>query len=100
MTGGSLEGQQEYYDEIVPKTLNKLLAKLEKDHKVKGNGLPRLETKIIQGTDGKQHVVRGLELTDNLKKIFNESKVYAFKKGGEVGLRSGVMSAPGNGMVR
>ena len=100
MTGGTLEGQQEYYDEIVPKIFNKLLAKLEKEHNVKGNGLPRLETKIIKGDDGEQHVVRGLELTDALKKIFNESEVYAFKKGGEVGLRSGVMSAPGNGMVR
>ena len=100
MTGGTLEGQEEYYDEIVPKIFNKLLAKLEKEHNVKGNGLPRLETKIIKGDDGEQHVVRGLELTDALKKIFNESEVYAFKKGGEVGLRSGVMSAPGNGMVR
>ncbi len=97
MTGGTLEGQQEYYDEIVPKTLNKLLVKLEKENKVK---LPKLTTKTIQGTDGETHVVRGLELTDELKKIFNESGVYAFKKGGEVGLRSGVMSAPGNGMVR
>ena len=100
MTGGTLEGQEEYYEEIVPKIFNKLLAKLEKEHNVKGNGLPRLETKIIKGDDGEQHVVRGLELTDALKKIFNESEVYAFKKGGEVGLRSGVMSAPGNGMVR
>ena len=100
MTGGTLEGQQEYYDEIVPKIFNKLLAKLEKEHNVKGNGLPRLETKIIKGDDGEQHVVRGLELTDALKKIFNESEVYAFKTGGQVKLRSGVMSAPGNGMVR
>ena len=96
MTGGTLEGQRKYYDEILPKKFNKLLEELEKDNKVK---LPRLTTKIIQG-DNKKHTVLGLELTDELKKIFKESGVYAFKKGGEVGLRSGVMSAPGNGMVR
>tara|TARA_R100000231_G_scaffold49141_1_gene41989 strand:+ start:383 stop:2770 length:2388 start_codon:yes stop_codon:yes gene_type:complete len=99
MTGGTLEGQQEYYDEIVPKTFNNLLARLEKENKVK---LPRLKTQTIQGTDGEPHVVRGIELTDELKEIFRnpDKGVYAFKTGGQVKLRSGVMSAPGNGMVR
>ena len=99
MTGGTLEGQQEYYDEILPKTFNNLLGRLEKENKVK---LPRLKTKTIQGDDGELHVVRGLRLTDELKEIFRnpDKGVYAFKTGGQVKLRSGVMSAPGNGMVR
>jgi hypothetical protein len=85
MTGGKLEGHQEYYDRILPKNVNKLMEKLEKQHKVK---LPRLEDLRLKTESGPElGRVKGFKLTPELRKIFKEG-VQAFKSGGMVELKS------------
>ena len=81
MTGGKLEGHQEYYDKILPKNVNKLLSKLEKQNKVQLPRLEKLELKTESGpTLGR---VFGFKLTPELKKVF-QGGVPAFRNGGRV----------------
>ena len=85
MTGGKLEGHQEYYDKILPKNVNKLLAKLEKQNKVK---LPRLEKLKLKTESGPElGRVLGFKLTPELKDIF-KAGVQAFRRGGMVESRN------------
>lgn len=85
MTGGKLEGHQEYYDKILPKNVNKLLAKLEKQNKVK---LPRLEKLKLRTESGPTlGRVLGFKLTPELKDIF-KAGVQAFRRGGMVESRN------------
>jgi len=85
MTGGKLEGHQEYYDKILPKNVNKLMEKLEKQNKVK---LPRLEKLQLKTESGPElGRVLGFKLTPELRKVFKEG-VQAFKSGGMVELKS------------
>lgn len=101
MTGGDLKGHQAYYDNILPKNVNKLLEKLEKEHKVK---LPRLEELEIRYSQGKSGPalgkVKGFALTPELKELFKGTGISAYREGGQVKMRSGVMALPGNGVVR
>jgi hypothetical protein len=98
MTGGKLEGHQKYYDRILPKNVNKLMERLEKEHKVK---LPRLEDLKLKTESGPElGKVKGFALTPELKEIFKGTGVSAFREGGQVKMRSGVMALPGNGVVR
>ena len=98
MTGGKLEGHQEYYDRILPKNVNKLLAKLEKQHRVK---LPRLEDLRLKTESGPElGLVKGFALTPELKELFKGTGISAYREGGQVKMRSGVMALPGNGVVR
>jgi hypothetical protein len=81
MTGGDLAGHQAYYDKILPKNVNKLLAKLEKQNKVKLPRLEKLQLKTESGpTLGR---VFGFKLTPELKKVF-QGGVPAFRNGGRV----------------
>jgi len=85
MTGGKLEGHQQYYDKILPKNVNKLLAKLEKQNKVQLPRLEKLKLKTESGpTLGK---VLGFKLTPELKDIF-KAGVQAFRRGGRVETRN------------
>jgi len=98
MTGGRLKGHQEYYDKILPKNVNKLMERLEKEHNVKLPRLEKLELKTQSGPElGK---VNGFALTPELKEIFKGSGISAYREGGQVKMRSGVMALPGNGVVR
>jgi len=98
MTGGKLEGHQEYYDNILPKNVNKLMEKLEKQNKVK---LPRLEKLQLKTESGPElGRVNGFALTPELKELFKGTGISAFREGGQVKMRSGVMALPGNGVVR
>ena len=81
MTGGKLEGHQEYYDKILPKNVNKLMEKLEKQNKVKLPRLEKLELKTESGPELGR--VLGFKLTPELRKVFKEG-VQAFKSGGMV----------------
>ena len=97
MTGGDLKGHQEYYDKILPKNVNKLMERLEKEHKVK---LPRLEDLKIRSSGPALGKVKGFALTPELKELFKGTGISAYREGGQVKLRSGVMALPGNGVVR
>jgi hypothetical protein len=97
MTGGDLKGHQEYYDKILPKNVNKLMERLEKEHKVK---LPRLEDLKIRSSGPELGKVKGFALTPELKELFKGTGISAYREGGQVKLRSGVMALPGNGVVR
>jgi len=110
MTGGKLKGHQEYYDKILPKNVNKLMERLEKEHNVK---LPRLEDLEIRSNVEKYNSpnypadsgptlgkVKGFSLTPELKEIFKGTGISAYREGGQVKMRSGVMALPGNGVVR
>ena len=81
MTGGDLAGHRKYYDEILPQNINKLLAKLERQNKVKLPRLEKLQLKTESGpTLGR---VFGFKLTPELKKVF-QGGVPAFRNGGRV----------------
>jgi len=110
MTGGPLKGHQRYYDKILPKNVNKLMERLEKEHNVK---LPRLEDLEIRSNVEKYNSpnypadsgptlgkVKGFALTPELKEIFKGTGISAYREGGQVKMRSGVMALPGNGVVR
>jgi len=98
MTGGRLKGHQEYYDKILPKNVNKLMERLEKEHNVK---LPRLEKLQLKTQSGPElGRVNGFALTPELKELFKGTGISAYREGGQVKMRSGVMALPGNGVVR
>tara|TARA_X000001382_G_scaffold44175_1_gene29846 strand:+ start:9 stop:1382 length:1374 start_codon:yes stop_codon:yes gene_type:complete len=93
MTYGKEKGQKEYYDTIVPKTFNKIMAQIEKQNGVE---LPRLEKRKIEtltqdGDNVIEQEVLGIELTDELREIFKSGKVEAFRKGGLVTLAKEVL---------
>jgi len=98
MTGGDLKGHQAYYDNILPKNVNKLMERLEKEHNVK---LPRLEKLQLKTESGPElGKVNGFALTPELKELFKGTGISAYREGGQVKMRSGVMALPGNGVVR
>ena len=98
MTGGDLKGHQAYYDNILPKNVNKLMERLEKEHKVK---LPRLEKLKLKTESGPElGRVNGFALTPELKELFKGTGISAYREGGQVKMRSGVMALPGSGVVR
>lgn len=80
MTGGTLEGQREYYDIILPRHLKKLLKGLEEKHKV---GMPKIETRKIVTSDGVLEVP-AIKITPELKRVFTQIGVDAFRDGGRV----------------
>ncbi len=93
MTYGKEKGQKEYYDTIVPKTFNKIMAQIEKQNGVE---LPRLEKRKIEtltqdGDNVIEQEVLGIELTDELREVFKSGKVEAFRKGGLVTLAKEVL---------
>jgi len=93
MTYGKESGQKEYYDQIVPKTFNKIMQQLEKQNDVK---LPRLEKRKIEtltqdGNDVIEQEVLGIEITEDLRNLFRSKKVEAFRKGGLVTLAKEVL---------
>ena len=93
MTYGKESGQKEYYDQIVPKTFNKIMQQLEKQNDVK---LPRLEKRKIEtltqdGNDVIEQEVLGIEITEDLRNLFRSKKVEAFRKGGLVALAKEVL---------
>ena len=90
MTYGKESGQKKYYDNIVPKTFNKIMEQLEKQNDVK---LPRLEKRKIEtlsqdGNNVIEQEVLGIEITDELRNLFRLKKVEAFKEGGLATLSS------------
>lgn len=93
MTYGKESGQKEYYDQIVPKTFNKIMEQLEKQNDVK---LPRLEKRKIEtltqdGNNVIEQEVLGIEITEDLRNLFRLKKVEAFRKGGLVTLAKEVL---------
>ena len=84
MTYGRLSGQQEYYDEIVPKTFKKIMEEISKKHGIKPPKLikRKMETLDEYGKNVVTRLVPGIELTDELREIFKSGKVEAFRKGG------------------
>ena len=69
MTGGNLEGQEEFYGKIVPKRLEKLLKKFDKDAKVEVVEIQTAADQNIVSTkaESKGHwKVLGVKLTDKL----------------------------------
>jgi hypothetical protein len=90
MTMGSLSGQREYYDKIVPSRIKNILAKLEKDS---GLEMPKLGNVTIAGRDrsvgdyggGKiLYDVPGFEITENFLRALRETGISAFRDGGMV----------------
>ena len=90
MTMGSLSGQREYYDKIVPSRIKNILAKLEKDS---GLEMPKLGNVTIAGRDrsvgdyggGKiLYDVPGFEITENFLRALRETGISAFRNGGMV----------------
>jgi len=85
MTMGSLSGQREYYDKIVPSRIKNILAKLEKDS---GLEMPKLGNVTIAGRDRsgdtKLHDVPGFEITENFLRALRETGISAFRDGGMV----------------
>lgn len=80
MTGGTLEGQQAFYDGIVPKQVNKVLEQLEK---TSGLDMPRLDFVTIRGDAG-EYKVPAFEITDNFRNAIREYGLPMFRKGGRV----------------
>lgn len=80
MTGGALEGQQAFYDGIVPKQVNKVLEQLEK---TSGLDMPRLDFVTIRGDAG-EYKVPAFEITDNFRNAIREYGLPMFRKGGRV----------------
>lgn len=85
MTMGSLSGQREYYDKIVPSRIKNILAKLEKDS---GLEMPKLGNVTIAGRDRsgdtELHDVPGFEITENFLRALRETGISAFRNGGMV----------------
>jgi hypothetical protein len=85
MTMGSLSGQREYYDKIVPSRIKNILAKLEKDS---GLEMPKLGNVTIAGRDRsgdtELHEVPGFEITENFLRALRETGISAFRDGGMV----------------
>ena len=85
MTMGSLSGQREYYDKIVPSRIKNILAKLEKDS---GLEMPKLGNVTIAGRDrsgGEElYEVPGFEITENFLRALRETGISAFRDGGMV----------------
>lgn len=85
MTMGSLSGQREYYDKIVPSRIKNILAKLEKDS---GLEMPKLGNVTIAGRDRsgdtELHDVPGFEITENFLRALRETGISAFRDGGMV----------------
>ena len=85
MTMGSLSGQREYYDKIVPSRIKNILAKLEKDS---GLEMPKLGNVTIAGRDrsgGEElYDVPGFEITENFLRALRETGISAFRDGGMV----------------
>jgi len=90
MTYGRLSGQQEYYDEIVPKTFKNIMEEISKKHGIKPPKLinRKMETLDEYGKNVVTRLVPGIELTDELREIFKSGKVEAFKEGGLATLSS------------
>jgi hypothetical protein len=80
MTGGTLEGQQAFYDGIAPKQVNKVLEQLEK---TSGLDMPRLDFVTIRGDAG-EYKVPAFEITDNFRNAIREYGLPMFRKGGRV----------------
>ena len=95
MTMGKEEGQKKYYDEIVPKRLDKLLRGLERKNKVQ---LPRIEERGIEtfrsddpywtdvSDDDTMYTtqVPAIKITPELVDLFMGGSVEAFRHGGLV----------------
>lgn len=89
MTMGKESGQKKYYDEIVPKRLDKLLRGLEKKNKVQ---LPRIEDRGIETfrygvpDDDTMYTTRvpAIRITPELVDLFMGGSVEAFRYGGMV----------------
>lgn len=83
-TFGKLDGQQEYYDNIVPKQMRDLLKKLGRQY---GIDAPELEPIVLfgQSSDGLEpHNVVGFRMTPELREAILNDGMDMFRDGGMV----------------
>lgn len=80
MTGGKEAGQTVFYDNILPKNLNKVLQRLARDAKIQ---VPRIEPRKIQTALGPK-MVPSIQLTDELRQALAEVGVPTYRDGGLV----------------
>lgn len=82
-TGGKLEGQQKFYDEMTPRELDDILTKFSKETGVEK---PVLEYQFVYGYDGSGHEVPAIRLTDEFKEAMKKYGLPSFVAGGIVSL--------------
>jgi hypothetical protein len=82
-TGGTLEGQQKFYDEMTPRELDNILTKFSKETGVEK---PVLEYQFIYGQDGSGHEVPAIRITDEFREAMKKYGLPSFAKGGIVTL--------------
>jgi len=82
-TGGKLEGQQKFYDEMTPRELDNILTKFSKETGVEK---PVLEYQFIYGQDGSGHEVPAIRITDEFREAMKKYGLPSFAKGGIVTL--------------
>ena len=82
-TGGKLEGQQKFYDEMTPRELDDILTKFSKETGVEK---PVLEYQFVYGYDGSGHEVPAIRLTDEFKEAMKKYGLPSYAAGGVVSL--------------
>ena len=90
-TGGKLEGQQKFYDEMTPRELDDILTKFSKEAGVEK---PVIEQITIEGEplgrneprSAYTHTVPAIRLTDEFKEAMKKYGLPSFAKGGIVSL--------------
>jgi hypothetical protein len=82
-TGGKLEGQQKFYDEMTPRELDNILTKFSKETGVEK---PVLEYQFIYGGDGSGHEVPAIRITDEFREAMKKYGLPSFASGGIVSL--------------
>lgn len=80
-TGGTLKGQQAFYDGVVIDNLNEVLKKFAKEAGIKK---PEVEMSTVFGKEGEQYVVPVVRFTDEFKEAVRRVGLPAFAKGGIV----------------
>lgn len=89
MTGGDLEGQKKFYDEILPKNFKKILQRLASDAGIKAPEIVPREIMIQQGDAIRTRVpmtVLSIELTPELRRALSEVGLPSYRDGGLVSL--------------
>jgi hypothetical protein len=80
-TGGKLEGQRKFYDDIVPKNMNEVLKKFAKEA---GIPQPKITRTKVYGKGGEAYEVPAVEFTDEFIEAIKRIGLPSFAKGGIV----------------
>jgi len=88
MTGGQIEGQRKYYDEILPRQMREVFRRLGNEY---GIEMPEITQMDIRGSNS-AYTVPGFVMTDELRNAILEEGISMFKTGGMVNLKSGLAS--------